>query len=730
MGRWLTAFCVGLMCGSIAAAQVSPAAEIDSGPVTTAQLTGLASVPLDAISPLAVAPTRGSRACDDCLSPNTDLGDISDTPWSSISGDCGTGGKWYARFNGRANQTYHWDLCPNTPGGGTGNFDADIKICDHNCAILAGVHGSCTGGPGSWLPNDFHWTCPATGTYYVVIAPFQSFDRHACDGTAGLTFTLQYYGACEGQYPPNDTCDQLPAYYGGAIPTLTAGVPRTFYGDNTCAQFDCALFDAYPNAWEAFTVTGSTTGWDITLDYCGSQGLWGNSWLNLATGCPCTGYTAGASPWGWDCADGNVVLTWQNLPNGTYYYPVMLDPGLGSEGPYSLHVRALSYCSASGACDEYISRVQVGTIDYSSGCSGYANYTGLVTDMAIGSYYSMRVTNGLPVYDYDECRVWVDWNNDSDFADAGEAYAMGGSPGSGPYTATITPPAGTAPGLHRLRARITYDATPNPCGDTQYGEVEDYNINVLPPPPPPNDQCANAQVVNGPYPAVVNGTTVGATVDCPDVLNNWNAVWYKVHLPYTQNAVSVRYCGAAAIDEAGITYIDACNDCANLHVASGYAWNSCSAGGGVGIDMWWNGVSGPRDIYIPTHLLPATAFTATFNVSAAGACCFSGLGCAVLSAAACATAGGVYQGNGTSCSPDPCICAGDVNCDGVIDFGDINPFVLYLSNFSTYLATYPNCDPRNGDINRDGTYGQASFGDINPFVALFAAHPPPIPCTN
>lgn len=61
---------------------------------------------------------------------------------------------------------------------------------------------------------------------------------------------------------------------------------------------------------------------------------------------------------------------------------------------------------------------------------------------------------------------------------------------------------------------------------------------------------------------------------------------------------------------------------------------------------------------------------------------------------------------------------GDLNCDGHVDFGDINPFVLYLSNFATWQATYPNCPPQNGDINGDGTYGQASFGDINPFVAL------------
>jgi hypothetical protein len=59
---------------------------------------------------------------------------------------------------------------------------------------------------------------------------------------------------------------------------------------------------------------------------------------------------------------------------------------------------------------------------------------------------------------------------------------------------------------------------------------------------------------------------------------------------------------------------------------------------------------------------------------------------------------------------------GDLNCDGVVDFNDINPFVLYLSNFSAWQAAYPTCPAINGDIDGDGTY--PSMADINPFVAL------------
>jgi hypothetical protein len=71
----------------------------------------------------------------------------------------------------------------------------------------------------------------------------------------------------------------------------------------------------------------------------------------------------------------------------------------------------------------------------------------------------------------------VDWNNDYDFDDAGESYTMAGSPGVGPYTTTINPPAGSS-GSHRLRTRIVYNATPLACGGASYGEVEDYTIIV------------------------------------------------------------------------------------------------------------------------------------------------------------------------------------------------------------------------------------------------------------
>ena len=58
---------------------------------------------------------------------------------------------------------------------------------------------------------------------------------------------------------------------------------------------------------------------------------------------------------------------------------------------------------------------------------------------------------------------------------------------------------------------------------------------------------------------------------------------------------------------------------------------------------------------------------------------------------------------------------GDLNCDGAVNFNDINPFVTALSDPAGYAQQFPTCNINLGDINRDG---QVNFSDINPFVAL------------
>lgn len=168
------------------------------------------------------------------------------------------------------------------------------------------------------------------------------------------------------------------------------------------------------------------------------------------------------------------------MANTTYWYRIKATNG--GKDDYSNVVEVavgLIYCGiGSGVCDEYISRVQMGSIDNTSMCTagGYQNYTNLSTNVETGADYSITVNNPAP-YTGDECGIFVDWNQDGDFDDADESIAVSGGPGT--FTATITPPDGALSGATRMRIRITYNKTPTSCGIDTYGETEDYTLNVM-----------------------------------------------------------------------------------------------------------------------------------------------------------------------------------------------------------------------------------------------------------
>jgi trimeric autotransporter adhesin len=143
----------------------------------------------------------------------------------------------------------------------------------------------------------------------------------------------------------------------------------------------------------------------------------------------------------------------------------------------------LNYCASNGnsVADEYISRVQVGTINNVTGASsgGYGNFTAQSTNATKGVAVNISVTPTWTGTKYNEgYSAWIDYNQDGDFTDAGEQVWSQSATQATPVSGSFTVPASAANGATRMRVTMQYNAVPSSCGSFNYGEVEDYTINI------------------------------------------------------------------------------------------------------------------------------------------------------------------------------------------------------------------------------------------------------------
>ncbi|QHT66985.1 M6 family metalloprotease domain-containing protein [Rhodocytophaga rosea] len=74
--------------------------------------------------------------------------------------------------------------------------------------------------------------------------------------------------------------------------------------------------------------------------------------------------------------------------------------------------------------------------------------------------------------------VWIDYNNDEDFNDAGEFVYKSPTVGQGIFTGTVTIPSQVTTGLKRMRVRCANSivSAENSCTPLSFGETEDYTI--------------------------------------------------------------------------------------------------------------------------------------------------------------------------------------------------------------------------------------------------------------
>ncbi|MFT5628579.1 MAG: hypothetical protein ACI92X_001832 [Dokdonia sp.] len=157
----------------------------------------------------------------------------------------------------------------------------------------------------------------------------------------------------------------------------------------------------------------------------------------------------------------------------------------GSNSSYSSSVNfttsdvQLDYCdsASTNTNDEFISRVQLNTIDNASGAQFYSDFTNVSTTLTKDTQYTITVTPTWTGTVYSEgYSVWIDYNKDGDFTDAGEQVWTQAATQNTSVTGSFTIPNGAVESSTRMRVSMKYNGIPSECETFQYGEVEDYSV--------------------------------------------------------------------------------------------------------------------------------------------------------------------------------------------------------------------------------------------------------------
>ena len=277
------------------------------------------------------------------------------------------------------------------------------------------------------------------------------------------------------------------------------------YGDGICCSYgngSYTLRDANNNV----IATGGDFGSSKSVQYCADGGAADTQAPSAPANVTASDVTKSAASISWSASSDNVGVTGYNVyvngslkgSSSTTSYALS---GLAASTSYTVSVKAkdaagnesaagsvnlttlsdnIVYCDSKGsnASYEWIQRVQLGGINNNSGANGgYGNFTAQSTSLNNGSSYTVTITPGWSGSSYREAyAVWIDYNQDGDFVDAGELVYSRSRTTSSPVSGSFTVPAAAKSGSTRMRVSMKYNANPTSCETFTYGEVEDYTV--------------------------------------------------------------------------------------------------------------------------------------------------------------------------------------------------------------------------------------------------------------
>jgi hypothetical protein len=330
----------------------------------------------------------------------------------------------------KLSMSYFWGVDPNN------NYDIFVSISTDGGTTWAPIWDeSSLGVFANWTPID-------------VSVPLTTYA-----GQTNVKIKFQYVGDDGADIDIDDISVSIPP---ALPPSCAANIVST--PNPTCGNFATELsWDAAATSTGYFLTVGTTTGGTDVVN---------NVDVGLVT---------------------SYVVSTQS-PGTVYYWTVVPYNEAGSstgctENTYTTFATPC-YCDSlpTSVDGNGITNVLLGTTNVSNLDATYTDSTATVINFAQGITSNVQITFETG-YTYD-ANIWIDFNNDYDFEDAGELVKTGvASTNATPTTlnASFIMPATAPLGQHRMRIGTADSGQfdPDPCYSGSYGATIDYTVNII-----------------------------------------------------------------------------------------------------------------------------------------------------------------------------------------------------------------------------------------------------------
>jgi chitodextrinase len=392
---------------------------------------------------------------------------------------------------------------------------------------------------GVWGTSDFNntsptWTQAYNGMSDVSVTSFDYWDISG-DDTNNIIIASTYG---RGVFTGSFTATTVPDTEAPTVPTNLVASNITentidLSWDSSNDNIGVTGYDVYQNGsmitnvssttYQATSLTASTTysfyviARDAANNSSGQSNIVSETTLAPDTQAPtnptnlvATNTTDTTTDLSWNTSTDNVGVTEYDVYQGTSVIATVNSSttsynvtGLLSLTNYSFSVKAkddagnesgssnivsvttletqINYCTSTStnASREYISRVQLNSLNNSSSAQTYSDFTNISTTLTKGSQYTVTIT---PTWNGRSRReaysVWIDYNKDGDFTDSGEQVYSRSPTKANPVSGSFTVPSGAVENTTRMRVSMKYNGNPSSCETFGSGEVEDYTVNI------------------------------------------------------------------------------------------------------------------------------------------------------------------------------------------------------------------------------------------------------------